>query len=45
MRTLRLIAVAVAMSAIVFAFGYIDYTIYKAKYPDTTFWMWLVDGK
>lgn len=24
---------------------YADYVIYKAKYPNTTFWMWVMDSK
>ena len=45
MRKLILVVAVAVVTAIVFAIGYVDYTIYKAKYPNTSFWMWLVDGK
>ena len=45
MRRLKLAAVVGAIALIAVAVEYNDYTIYKAKYPNTEFWMWLVDGK
>jgi hypothetical protein len=41
-KTLMIITIIVA--AVVVA-EYIDYTIYKAKYPNTTLWMWVMDSK
>jgi hypothetical protein len=45
MTKLKLVAVVVALAVIAVAVEYTDYTIYKAKYPNTEFWMWLLDGK
>jgi len=45
MRKLKLVAVVLAIVLIAVAVEYNDYTIYKAKYPNTEFWMWLLDGK
>jgi len=36
--------VLVVISSIVI-YDVIDYKIYKAKYPNTTVWMWLIDNK
>ena len=40
----NVISVVVILSVVVTMY-YIDYKIYKAKYPNTTMWMWLVDNK
>jgi hypothetical protein len=45
MRKLKLVAVVLALVLIAVAVEYSNYTIYKAKYPNTEFWMWLLDGK
>jgi len=45
MRRLKLIAVIALVVVAAAALMYVDYTIYKAKYPDTAFWMWLLDSK
>jgi uncharacterized protein involved in cysteine biosynthesis len=31
------------LAALILGMAYLDYTIYKAKYPNTEFWMWLLD--
>jgi hypothetical protein len=45
MRKFKVAAVVLASVGILLAVGYVDYTIYKAKYPNTEFWMWLFDTK
>jgi hypothetical protein len=45
MRKLKLAALVLALAIIAIAVEYNDYTIYKAKYPNTEFWMWLLDSK
>jgi hypothetical protein len=45
MRKLKLVAVVLALVLIAVAVEYSNYTIYKAKYPNTEFWMWLLDSK
>lgn len=38
--------VAIALGAILLVLGcvYLDYTIYTAKYPNTSVWMYLLDS-
>jgi hypothetical protein len=45
MRKFKVAAVVLVLVGISLAVEYVNYTIYKAKYPNTEFWMWLVDGK
>jgi len=45
MKKLKLVAVVLALVLIAVAVEYSNYTIYKAKYPNTEFWMWLLDSK
>lgn len=45
MRKLKLVALVLVIAVVAIAVEYIDYTIYKSKYPNTEFWMWLLDGK
>jgi hypothetical protein len=45
MRKLKLVAVVLVLVLIAVAVEYSNYTIYKAKYPNTEFWMWLLDSK
>ena len=37
--------VVIGFVALVIGAEYADYVIYKAKYPNTTFWMWVMDSK
>jgi hypothetical protein len=43
MKNLKLVAVVLVIAVIAIAVEYTDYIIYKSKYPNTEFWMWLVD--
>lgn len=45
MRKLKLAALVLGLAIIAIAVEYTDYTIYKSKYPNTEFWMWLLDSK
>ena len=40
-------AVAIVLGVILLIVGcvYLDYTIYTAKYPNTTVWMYLLDSR
>ena len=42
MKYLKLVAVVLVRAVIAIAVEYTDYIIYKSKYPNTEFWMWLV---
>jgi hypothetical protein len=39
------LVVLVVTAGAVIGTCYVDYTIYKAKYPNTKFWMYLLDSK
>ena len=45
MKKLTLAAIVLVVAAVLIGVGYVDYTIYKAKYPNTEFWMFLFDGR
>ena len=45
MKRFKVIAVIGLVVVAAAALMYVDYAIYKAKYPDTAFWMWLLDSK
>jgi|APGre2960657404_1045060.scaffolds.fasta_scaffold11515_7 hypothetical protein len=45
MRKLKLALLIGAVVAIAAVAIRVDYMIYKAKYPDTKFWMFLVDSR
>jgi len=44
MKKLRAVLIITTVLAAIVALEYIDYTIYKAKYPNTTVWMWMIDN-
>ena len=37
--------VVIGIVSLIITAEYIDYVIYKAKYPNTTLWMWIMDSK
>jgi hypothetical protein len=41
---IKLVVAALVVTAIAVAVSYVDYTIYKAKYPNTTFMMYVLDS-
>ena len=43
MKKLKVLIVLTVTVGVVIGICYIDYTIYKAKYPNTTLWMYLLD--
>lgn len=45
MKRLAVVAIVVVVVALLVGVGYVDYTIYKAKYPNTEFWMYLFDSR
>jgi hypothetical protein len=45
MKRVKGLLVVIGFIGLVVAAGYVDYTIYKAKYPNTTLWMWIMDSK
>ena len=42
---LKLVAVVAVVVSLIGANIYFDYKIYKAKYPNTTLWMYILDSK
>jgi hypothetical protein len=44
MKRLKVTLVIVVIIAAIVGLNYVDYTIYKAKYPNTTVWMWMIDN-
>jgi hypothetical protein len=44
MKRLKGILIITTILAAIVALEYIDYTMYKAKYPNTTVWMWMIDS-
>jgi hypothetical protein len=42
---LKLVAVVAVVVSLIGADVYFDYKIYKAKYPNTTLWMYILDSK
>ena len=43
-RKIKALIVLTVIVGVVIGTCYVDYTIYKAKYPNTKFWMYLLDG-
>jgi len=43
MKQLKITLAVIVITGIVGGAYYIDYKMYKAKYPNTTVWMWLID--
>ena len=43
MKKLKLMMIVVSIITAIVAIEVVDYTIYKAKYPNTTMWMWVLD--
>lgn len=39
------VIVLIGLIGLVVAAQYADYVIYKTKYPNTTFWMYVLDSK
>ena len=44
MKKLRAVLIVITVLVAIVALNYIDYTMYKAKYPNTTVWMWMIDS-
>ena len=44
MKKLKALIVLTVIVGIIVGMCYVDYTIYKAKYPNTTMWMYLLDS-
>ena len=45
MKKLKALIVLTVIVGTIMGMCYVDYTIYKAKYPNTTMWMYLLDSK
>lgn len=45
MKAIKTTVVIVVIIAAIVGLSYVDYKIYKAKYPNTTMWMYLIDNK
>ena len=41
----KLVAIVAVVVSLIGANVYFDYKIYKAKYPNTTLWMYILDSK
>jgi hypothetical protein len=44
MKRLKGILIITTVLAAIIIYDIIDYKIYKAKYPNTTVWMWMIDS-
>ena len=44
MKKLKALIVLTVAVGLGIGYCYVDYTIYKAKYPNTTMWMYIIDG-
>jgi hypothetical protein len=44
MKKVKITLLVITVLTTIVALNYIDYTIYKAKYPNTTVWMWMIDS-
>jgi hypothetical protein len=44
MKKIKITLLVITVLTVIVALEYIDYTMYKAKYPNTTVWMWMIDN-